>query len=76
MTLNGNVQIDIGPTERQGITYVAFSRCTLYKNILLSDITEKRFKSYSTLGELVVKERKRLRKIESKTIDEYYEKNK
>jgi hypothetical protein len=48
----------------------------LYKNILLSDITEKRFKSYSTMGELMVKERKRLRKIESKTIDEYYEKNK
>ena len=45
MTLPGKVFIDIGSSEAIGQTYVALSRCKQFKNILLQNFSEKRFKS-------------------------------
>ena len=42
---------------------------------MLADLTEKRFKSQSTMGELIIKERDRLKKIEKITIEEYRKNN-
>ena len=56
MTITRKCIIDIGKKDKFGITYVALSRCSLFKNIILIDFTEERFKDYLKSGGDVQKE--------------------
>ena len=56
MTIKGKCYIDLGPGDQQGITYVALSRVSKFCNLMLTDIDEKRFKSYASYNGLVISE--------------------
>ena len=56
-------------TVSQGYTYVAFSRITLFENILVKDMDESKFKSFSVSGKLVIKEIQRLKQLQKGTLE-------
>ena len=43
----------MGENEKAGLAYVALSRTTKFKNLIVKDIDEYKFKSYITSGKAI-----------------------